>query len=114
VVQWQRRFVPVDYEVERLCISEADPVGSMIVSAKFGKTAASTDFSLLNSRNFKGERCWARLRNGVPLRLEHDVFNALSASNSVNLWIWASFEPGFQQHPKTGDTVLYCFVAPNR
>jgi hypothetical protein len=50
------------------------------------------------------------LRNGVPLLFdesEDDVFNALSRSNSVDLWIWASCEPGFQQHSKTGDTVLH-------
>jgi hypothetical protein len=53
---------------------------------------------------------WAQLRNGVPLLFdesEHDVFNALSRSNSVNLWMWASCEPDMQRHPKTGDTVLH-------
>jgi hypothetical protein len=38
---------------------------------------------------------------------QHDVFNALSGSNNVNLWIWASCEPDMQRHPKTGDTVLH-------
>jgi hypothetical protein len=50
------------------------------------------------------------LKNGIPLSFdesEQDVFNTLSRSDSVNLWICASCEPGFQQHPKTGDTVLH-------
>jgi hypothetical protein len=50
------------------------------------------------------------LRNGVPLcfnESEHDVFVALESCKLVSLWIWASSEPGFQQHPKTGDTVLH-------
>jgi hypothetical protein len=35
------------------------------------------------------------------------VFSALLKSKSVDLWIFASCEPGFQQHPRTGDTVLH-------
>jgi hypothetical protein len=31
----------------------------------------------------------------------------LSLSKNADLWIWASREPGFQQHPKTGETVLH-------
>jgi hypothetical protein len=104
------KFLPVDYELDGMYVSAADPIGSMVVGAKFGNTSKSRAFSVSISENHESELCWAELRNGVPLRFdesEHDVFNALSRSNSVNLWIWASCEPGFQQHPKTGDTVLH-------
>jgi hypothetical protein len=104
------KFLPVNYELEQRYISNNDPIGSMVVAAKFGMTAAFSDYSLSISKYRKSERCWAGLRNGVPLcfdESEDDVFNALSRSNSVNLWIWASCEPEMQRHPKTGDTVLH-------
>ena len=52
---------------------------------------------------------WAKLRYGMQLLdgSAGDVFNVLSQSNDPKLWILASSEPCFQQHPTTGDTVLH-------
>jgi ankyrin repeat protein len=104
------KFLPVDYKLEEHYTSNFDPIGSLVVATKFGRIATSNDFSISIAVNGVSELCWAQLRNGVPLLFdesEHDVFNALSRKNSVNLWILASCEPGFQQHPTTGDTVLH-------
>jgi hypothetical protein len=84
------KYLPLNYELKRPYVSEADPIGSLIVAAKFGMKARSDDFSLSIFVHRESERCWAQLRNRVPLlfdEYEHDVFNALSRSNSVNLWI---------------------------
>lgn len=56
----------------------------------------------------------AQLRNGRPVKLDSsdtDVFRALIRSNRVPLWISASREPCFQQHPLSGDTVLHLLCA---
>jgi hypothetical protein len=55
------------------------------------------------------EWAWSLLRSGALVFDESsdDVFNGLENCEQVKVWIWASREPGFQQHPKTGETVLH-------
>jgi hypothetical protein len=104
------KFLSSNYKLEKRCIASADPIGSMVVGAKFGMTVVDHDFAVWVAVNRPFERCWAGSRNGLPLcfdQSETDVFNALAKSNNVELWIACSYEPGFQQHPKTGDTVLH-------
>ena len=85
--------------------SGRDPIGSMKMMVKLG----------VNVWNFSGSLGdakinWARVRNGKKQLFDgsaNDVFNVLSRSNDPSLWILASREPCFQQHPNTGDTVLH-------
>jgi hypothetical protein len=63
------KFLPPNYKLERRYGSKTDPIGSMVVSAKFGKTGVSRDFSLSISGNYEPERCVGMLRNGLPLFL---------------------------------------------
>ncbi len=42
------KFLPLNYKLEGRFISESDPIGSMIVSAKFGKTATCRDFLFIS------------------------------------------------------------------
>jgi ankyrin repeat protein len=82
------KFLLVNYKSDARYVSDTDPISSMVVLAKFGKTATSRAVSFHISKNLESEGCWAELRNGVPLLFdesEHDVFNALSRSKSVNL-----------------------------
>jgi hypothetical protein len=63
------------------------------------------------------EMNWSMLRNGFPLLFDesqHDVFNALSRSNSVNLWIWAACEPDKKDIRGLVTLFCICFVAPKR
>jgi hypothetical protein len=60
---------------------------------------------------------WAMLRNGRPLLLDgspRDAFVCLENTSLVNLWVWASREPGMQQHPVSGDTVLHLLCRTNK
>jgi hypothetical protein len=92
--------------LEKRFVSYSDPIGSMVIGEKFGMKFVEADFGNWDHPFIR----WSMLRNGLPLCFdgsERDVFNTLSRSNSVKLWICASCEPGFQQHPATGDTVLH-------
>ncbi len=88
------------YEVR----SWKDPIGCMKMLVQLG--LGVKDFS----HGWDSLVDWARLRNGRRLHFDgsvKDVFNQLSQSRQEDLWIWASREPCFQQHPTTGDTVLH-------
>ena len=82
-----------------------DPIGSMTIRIKLG-----LDVSNFSTRFSDAKFNWALLRNGKKQFLDgsaNDVFNLLSQSKDPKLWILASREPCFQQHPNTGDTVLH-------
>ncbi len=99
-------FVPEDFELEEPALCEADPVGSIVWSAKYGQRPSKSAFAKAED-SFHAR--WGHLRNGRPLRLdesEHDVFCALEQSSCVTLWKWASSELP-HQHPVTGDTVFH-------
>ncbi len=85
--------------------SVQDPIGSMTMRIKL-----SLDVWNFSTR-FNDQKCnWALLRNGKQQLFDgsaNDVFNVLSQHNDPKLWILASREPCFQQHPNTGDTVLH-------
>lgn len=105
-------FLPLDSKPNGVIISNSDPVGSFAMCQKLGvamRSFWSSDIDHLCSR-YRDESIWSHLRNGLPLKLddsEDDVFNALERCDRVRLWIYASREPCFQQHPLTGDTVLH-------
>ncbi len=84
-----------------------DPIGSMTMRIQLGfDVDRFSDFE----SGMDAEILWASLRNGEKQRFDRsdeDIFNVLSESNDPELWILASSEPCFQQHPKTGDTVLH-------
>ena len=89
--------------------SSKDPIGCIKMQVQLGSEVE--DFL----HGGPSEVHWAMLRNGRRLRLDGsviDVFNQLSKSTSDYLWIWASREPCFQQHPTTGDTVLHLLARP--
>jgi hypothetical protein len=93
--------------LSRVFVSRADPIGALTLHRELGKQFNSSRFAA-NVDNVP-EWAWAFLRSG-PLLLDEssdDVFNALRNCKQVKLWILASREPGFQQHPKTGETVLH-------
>ncbi len=82
-----------------------DPIGSMTIRIKLG-----LDVSNFSTRFSDAKFNWALLRNGKKQFLDgsaNDVFNLLSQSKDPKLWILASREPCFPQHPNTGDTVLH-------
>ncbi len=100
------QYLPEGSKPSRVVDSLADPIGGMKIQVQFGLKV--DDFS--PGRSWSAKVDWARLRNGRRLRLDgsvSDVFNQVSKSTSVYLWIWASREPCFQQHPTTGDTVVH-------
>ncbi len=84
-----------------------DPIGNMKMLVQFGlRVSDFADFGTGTDSNGR----WATLRNGKKLCFDgsgRDVFNVLSQSNDPKLWILASSEPCFQQHPMTGDTLLH-------
>ncbi len=85
--------------------SVQDPMGSMTMLVKLG-----LDVWNFPTRNSDAKLKWAMLRNGKKQLFDgsaNDVFNVLSQWNEPKLWILASREPCFQQHPTTGDTVLH-------
>ncbi len=85
-------------------LSVKDPIGSMTMHIQLGLNVWTFPFSAKHQIN------WAMLRNGCKQRFDRsneDIFNVLSESNDPKLWILASSEPCFQQHPQTGDTVLH-------
>ena len=94
-------------EPAELRVSVQDPIGSMTMHIQLGCYVYSfSDFGAGANANF----LWASLRNGEKQsfdRSSDDIFNVLSESNDPELWIVASSEPCFQQHPKTGDTVFH-------
>ena len=82
-----------------------DPIGSMTMLVKLG-----LDVVHFSARFDDAKINWATLRNGKKLVFDgsaNDVFNVLSQCDDPKLWILASREPCFQQHPTTGDTVLH-------
>ncbi len=82
-----------------------DPIGKMAVLVQLGWRV-----KMFRAVGFGANNLWARLRNGKKQLFDgsvRDVFNVLSESNDPKLWILASSEPCFQQHPKTGNTVLH-------
>ena len=84
-----------------------DPIGSLTMQLQLGcDVDRFSDFGSGTSAKI----LWASLRNGKKQRFDRsdgDIFNVLSESNNPELWILASREPCFQQHPQTGDTVLH-------
>ncbi len=101
------RHLPKGSKPAELLANGQDPIGCMTMRIQlscdvysFADFVAGTDANIL----------WAALRNGEKQRFDRsddDIFNVLSGSNDPKLWILASSEPCFQQHPKTGDTVLH-------
>jgi ankyrin repeat protein len=87
--------------------SMSDPIGAMTLHRELGKEMPSSKFA--RNVDEAPEWAWACLRSGALLLDESsdDAFNALESCEKVKLWIWASREPGFQQHPTTGETVLH-------
>ncbi len=85
--------------------SVQDPIGNVMMRLKLGLDG--WNFSV----RFGAAKCnWAMLRNGEKQLFDgsdDDIFNVLSESNDPSLWISASREPCFQQHPTTGDTVFH-------
>ena len=87
--------------------SSQDPVGNMIMRARLG---CDIDRFSEFETGTRANSLWASLRNGEEHCFDGsvtDVFNVLSQSNDPKLWILASSEPCFQQHPMTGDTVFH-------
>lgn len=107
----------VDGKPSHHYISTSDPIATMDLHATLGEfTQKGDDFAVCVGNGGRSGQCWARLRNGQPLSFEQssydrffakDVFKALEESSSVTLWILASREPGFAQHPLTGDTIFH-------
>ncbi len=94
------QYLPEASKPSELFSSSQDPIGSMTMRfqlwcdvVKFHNFETGTSANCL----------WASLRNGK----NDDIFNVLSESNDPKLWILASSEPCFQQHPNTRDTVLH-------
>ncbi len=87
--------------------SNRDPIGNISIQAKLGR--APPIFADFVNVDDESNISWACLRNGSQYlsRSSKDIFNVLLESCSTNLWILASREPCFQQHPQTGDTVLH-------
>lgn len=88
-------------------VSRADPIGAMTLNREIGIGIGISWFA--NEVCYDPEWSWALLRSGALIFDESrkDVFNALASCKQVKLWILASREPGFQQHPKTGETMLH-------
>ncbi len=98
------QYLPQGSKPSRMVDSKNDPIGCMKMQVQLGLEV--DDFS----RGWDSTVRWARLRNGRRLHFDGsagDVFNQLSKSRKEDLWILASREPCFQQHPTTGDTVLH-------
>ncbi len=99
------RHLPQGSKPAKLFSSFRDPIGSMTI--QLGCDVYSfLDLGAGGVANI----LWAALRNGKKQRFDgsgRDIFNVLSESKDPELWILASSEPCFQQHPKTGDTVLH-------
>jgi ankyrin repeat protein len=107
------KYLPAGSKPSDIFISESDPIGAMTLSRELGKEMYSSWFAV--NVNSNPEWAWAYLRSGA-LRLDEsptDVFNALARCDQVKLWILASREPGFQQHPTTGETVLHLLARSN-
>jgi hypothetical protein len=101
------KYLPAGSRPSHVQISKSDPIGAMTLHRDLGERFGSS--FLAWNVDKAPEWLWAYLRTGA-LRLDespNDVFNALARCKQVKLWIWASREPGFQQHPKTGETVLH-------
>jgi hypothetical protein len=101
------KYLPAGSKPSNVLISEGDPIGAMTLNRELGKQLTVRWFAANVDK--APEWAWACLRSGALLLDEsrNDVFNALGNCKQVKLWIWASREPGFQQHPKTGETVLH-------
>ncbi len=99
-----QHFPPISKPTKRYS-SLQDPIGNMMMRLKLGLDVWNF------SARFGDAKCnWALLRNGKKQVFDgsaNDVFNVLSQRNDPKLWILASREPCFQQHPTTGDTVLH-------
>jgi ankyrin repeat protein len=100
-------YLPAGSMPSLIVIPESDPIGSMTLHREHGLDIRTSWFVL--NVDEAPEWAWAYLRSGA-LRFDEsrlDVFNALGSCDQVKLWILASREPGFQQHPTTGETVLH-------
>jgi hypothetical protein len=86
-----------------------DPLAS-IQAWKLTESAPEPSFGRWVRNKASSSSSWAALRCGVAPCLNlsnNDWFAALRGCNQVTLWIWASREPWFQQHPMTGETVMH-------
>ncbi len=104
-------YLPQGSKPTSVAESKNDPIGCMKMLVQLGLEV--DDFS----RGWRSTVHWARLRNGRRLHFDgsaRDVFNQLSKSRDDDLWIWASREPCFQQHPTTGDTVLHLLARTDK
>ena len=95
---------------------EADPVGSLVEYAKFGKFTwfEMFPFYVDNQRTIGG--VWSHLRTALKDRMSsdvHDVFAVLKRSGDPVLWKWASSEPFMQQHPNSGNTMFHILCETN-
>ncbi len=97
------QYLPQGSKPTSVVDSTNDPIGCMKMQVQLGLKI--DDFS----SRLVGKVAWARLRNGRRLHFDGsiDVFDQLLLSTNEDLWIWASREPCFQQHPTMGDTVLH-------
>jgi hypothetical protein len=100
------KYLPAGSKPSHVWISMGDPIVAMTLHRELGKEIDSSRFA---GNVDSPEWAWAYLRSGALCFDESrkDVFNGLEHCDQVKLWIWASREPGFQQHPKTGETVLH-------
>jgi ankyrin repeat protein len=101
------KYLPGGSKPSNVLISESDPIGAMTLNRELGQQIDCSKFA--GNVDKAPDWAWACLRSGALFFDEsrNDVFNALGNCKQVKLWIWASREPGFQQHPKTGETVLH-------
>ncbi len=85
-------------------LSVQDPIGSLMMLVQLGLSV-----KIFGHGGVDANIQWAKLRKGMQLfdGSDDDIFSVLSESNDSKLWILASSEPCFQQHPKTGDTVFH-------
>ncbi len=105
------QYLPQGSKPSMLVDSLNDPIGCMKMHVQLGFEV--DDFSL----GWDSTVRWARLRNGRRPHFDgsvKDVFIQLSRSINKDLWILASREPCFQQHPKTGDTVFHLLARTDK
>ncbi len=103
------RYLPEDSKPSDLVRSDSDPVGNLSMRLKLN--CSLENFYNAVSSDCSVPWCWATLRNGDRQRLDEsyrDIFRTLQDEcDEVKLWILASREPCFQQHPKTGETLFH-------
>ena len=101
------RHLPPGSKLKKNTRSKQDPIGNMAMRIQLGAAVKRfSDFERVKDANI----LWASLRNGKKQcfdESEDDIFEVLYKRDDPMLWILASREPCFQQHPPTGDTVLH-------